>query len=157
MQASLFWGACPPAPSFAWWDRDSRRSRLAASASAVASFEHAFEAGYGPGLLRGGGCHAGAIGGGVRAGLATEPPALFGRLAARFTAKAARVVIVLLVLPVALTLVLALTGAALHPHVDLVSASALIAGALVALLLLGVLAAAVAIAWRALRSAEEIA
>ena len=100
---------------------------------------------------------AGAIGGGVRAGLATEPPALFGRIAARFSSKLARIVIALLVLPVALTLVLALTGAALHPHVDLVSASALIAGALVALLLLGVLAAAVAIAWRALRSAEEIA
>jgi hypothetical protein len=100
---------------------------------------------------------AGAIGGGVRAGLATEPPALFGRLAARFTAKAARVVIVLLALPVALTLVLAVTGAALHPHADLVSASALMAGALVALLLLAVLAAAVAIALRALRSAEKIA
>jgi hypothetical protein len=100
---------------------------------------------------------AGAIGGGVRAGLATEPPALFGRIAARFSTKLARIVIALLVLPVALTLVLALTGAALHPHVDLVSASALIAGALVALLLLGVLAAAVAIARRALRSAEEIA
>ena len=100
---------------------------------------------------------AGAIGGGVRAGLATEPPALFGRIAARFSSKLARIVIALLVLPVALTLVLALTGAALHPHVDLVSASALIAGALVALLLLGVLAAAVAIAWRALRSAEKIA
>ena len=100
---------------------------------------------------------AGAIGGGVRAGLATEPPALFGSIAARFSTKLARIVIALLVLPVALTLVLALTGAALHPHVDLVSASALIAGALVALLLLGVLAAAVAIAWRALRSAEEIA
>ena len=28
---------------------------------------------------------AGAIGGGVRAGLATEPPALFGRIAARFS------------------------------------------------------------------------
>ena len=100
---------------------------------------------------------AGAIGGGVRAGLATEPPALFGRIAARFSSKLARIVIALLVLPVALTLVLALTGAALHPHVDLVSASALIAGALVALLLLGVLAAAVAIAWRALRSVEKIA
>ena len=100
---------------------------------------------------------AGAIGGGVRAGLATEPPALFGRIAARFSTKLARIVIALLVLPVALTLVLALTGAALHPHVDLVSGSALIAGALVALLLLGVLAAAVAIAWRALRSAEKIA
>lgn len=73
VQASLFWGACPPAPSFAWWDRDSRRSRLAASASAVASFEHAFEAGYGPGLLRGGGCHAGAIGGGAAGGVLVPP------------------------------------------------------------------------------------
>lgn len=100
---------------------------------------------------------AGAIGGGVRAGLAAEPPALFGRIAARFTSKLARIVIVLLMLPVALTLVLAVTGAVLHPHADLVSASALIMGALVALLLLGVLAAAVAIALRALRSAEKAA
>jgi hypothetical protein len=100
---------------------------------------------------------AGAVGGGVRAGLAAEPPALFSHIAARFTARIARVVIVLLMLPVALTLVLAVTGAALHPHGDLVSASALIAGAFVALLLLGVLAAAVALALHALRSAEKAA
>ena len=100
---------------------------------------------------------AGAIGGGVRAGLAAEPPALFGRIAARFPAKLARVLIVLLMLPVALTLVLALTGAALHPHGDLVSAGALLAGALVALVLLGVLAAAVALALRPLHSAEKVA
>jgi hypothetical protein len=73
VQASLFWGAIPPAPSFAWWDRDLRRSRLAASASGVAKFEHALEAGYGPGLLRGGGCHGGAIGGGATGGVLLPP------------------------------------------------------------------------------------
>jgi hypothetical protein len=100
---------------------------------------------------------AGAIGGGVRAGLAAEPPALFGRIAARFTTRIARVVVVFLMLPVALTLVLALTGAALHPHGDQVSSVALTAGAAVTLLLLAVLSAALAIALRALRIAEKAA
>ena len=100
---------------------------------------------------------AGAIGGGVRAGLAAEPPALFGRIAARFTTRIACVVVVLLMLPVALTLVLALTGAALHPHGDQVSSVALTAGAAVTLLLLAVLSAALAIALRALHIAEKAA
>ena len=100
---------------------------------------------------------AAAIGGGVRAGLAAEPPALFGRIAARFTTRIARVVVVFLMLPVALTLVLALTGAALHPHGDQVSSVALTAGAAVTLLLLAVLSAALAIALRALRIAEKAA
>jgi hypothetical protein len=98
---------------------------------------------------------AGAIGGGVRAGLAAAPPLLFEKIAARFTQKIARVIVVLLTLPVALTLVLAVAGAALHPRDE--QSAAMAAGAGVALILLAFLAAALAIALRALRVAEKTA
>jgi len=97
---------------------------------------------------------AGALGGGVRAGLAVEPPALLQKIAARFTHRLARVLVVLLLLPVVLSLVLALMGAVLRPHADQVSAAALNAGALMALLLLAVIGAAGAVSLRALRAAE---
>ena len=97
---------------------------------------------------------AGALGGGVRAGLAVEPPALLQKIAARFTHRLARVLVVLLLLPVVLSLVLTLMGAVLRPHADQVSAVALNAGALMALLLLAVIGAAGAVSLRALRAAE---
>jgi len=97
---------------------------------------------------------AGALGGGVRAGLAVEPPALLQKIAARFTHRLARVLVVLLLLPVVLSLVLTLMGAVLRPHADQVSAAALNAGALMALLLLAVISAAGAVSLRALRAAE---
>ena len=97
---------------------------------------------------------AGALGGGVRAGLALEPPALLQKIAARFTHRLARVLVVLLLLPVVLSLVLTLLGAVLRPHADQVSAVALNAGALLALLLLAVIGAAGAVSLRALRAAE---
>ena len=97
---------------------------------------------------------AGALGGGVRAGLAVEPPALLQKIAARFTHRLARVLVVLLLLPVVLSLVLTLIGAVLRPHADQVSAVALNAGALMALLLLAVIGAAGAVSLRALRAAE---
>ena len=95
---------------------------------------------------------AGALGGGVRAGLAVEPPALLQKIAARFTHRLARVLVVLLLLPVVLSLVLTLMGAVLRPHADQVSAAALNAGALMALLLLAVIGAAGAVSLRALRA-----
>jgi len=97
---------------------------------------------------------AGALGGGVRAGLAVEPPALLQKIAARFTHRLARVLVVLLLLPVVLSLVLTLMGAVLRPHADQVSAAALNAGALMALLLLAVISAAGAVSLRALRAAK---
>jgi hypothetical protein len=97
---------------------------------------------------------AGALGGGVRAGLAVQPPALLQKIAARFTHRLARVLVVLLLLPVVLSLVLTLLGAVLRPHADQVSAVALNAGALLALLLLAVIGAAGAVSLRALRAAE---
>ena len=97
---------------------------------------------------------AGALGGGVRAGLAVQPPALLQKIAARFTHRLARVLVVLLLLPVVLSLVLTLIGAVLRPHADQVSAVALNAGALLALLLLAVIGAAGAVSLRALRAAE---
>ncbi len=97
---------------------------------------------------------AGALGGGVRAGLAVRPPALLQKIAARFTHRLARVLVVLLLLPVVLSLVLTLMGAVLRPHADQVSAVALNAGALLALLLLAVIGAAGAVSLRALRAAE---
>lgn len=97
---------------------------------------------------------AGALGGGVRAGLAVQPPALLQKIAARFTHRLARVLVVLLLLPVVLSLVLTLMGAVLRPHADQVSAVALNAGALLALLLLAVIGAAGAVSLRALRAAE---
>ena len=97
---------------------------------------------------------AGALGGGVRAGLAVEPPALLQKIAARFTHRLARVLVVLLLLPVVLSLVLTLMGAVLRPHADQVSAAALNAGALMDLLLLAVIGAAGAVSLRALRAAE---
>ena len=75
---------------------------------------------------------AGALGGGVRAGLALEPPALLQKIAARFTHRLARVLVVLLLLPVVLSLVLTLMGAVLRPHADQVSAAALNAASKVA-------------------------
>ena len=59
-----------------------------------------------------------------------------------------------LLLPVVLSLVLTLMGAVLRPHADQVSAAALNAGALMALLLLAVIGAAGAVSLRALRAAE---
>ena len=97
---------------------------------------------------------AGALGGGVRAGLAVQPPALLQKIAARFTHRLARVLVVLLLLPVVLSLVLTMMGAVLRPHADQVSAVALNAGALLALLLLAVIGAAGAVSLRALRAAE---
>ena len=97
---------------------------------------------------------AGALGGGVRAGLAVQPPALLQKIAARFTHRLARVLVVLLLLPVVLSLVLTLLGAVLRPHADQVSAVALNAGALLALLLLAVIGAAGAVSLRALRAAD---
>ena len=97
---------------------------------------------------------AGALGGGVRAGLAVQPPALLQKIVARFTHRLARVLVVLLLLPVVLSLVLTLLGAVLRPHADQVSAVALNAGALLALLLLAVIGAAGAVSLRALRAAE---
>ncbi len=97
---------------------------------------------------------AGALGGGVRAGLAVQPPALLQKIAARFTHRLARVLVVLLLLPVVLSLVLTLLGAVLRPHADQVSAVALNAGALLALLLLAVIGAAGAVSLRALRAPE---
>ena len=100
---------------------------------------------------------AGAVGGGVRAGLAAEPPALFTSVATRFTPKLARVLVVILMLPVALTLMLAVLGAAWRAGSQPVSPAVTAAGAVVALALLGVLTAAVALALRALRAAEKSA
>lgn len=96
---------------------------------------------------------AAAIGGGVQAGLAAEPPALFKSIAARFTLAIARAVAVLLVLPVATVLILVVGGAALHTADSPAGTAAVMAGAAIALALLAVLAAALAVALRALRSA----
>jgi len=95
---------------------------------------------------------SGAIGGGIRAGLAVEPPAVFARIAGRFTPAVARVIAVVLMLPVALTLVLAVIGAAVRPANTPAMAAQLAAGAAVALVLLAVLGAALALALRALRA-----
>lgn len=97
---------------------------------------------------------AAAVGGGVRMGLAVEPPALLRKIAARFTPRLARVLVVLLLLPVVLSLLLTLAGAVLRPHADQVPAAVLNAGALMALLLLAVITAAGAVSLRALRAAE---
>ena len=99
---------------------------------------------------------AGAIGGGVRAGLASEPPALFNALAARFTHRLARVTILVLLLPTALSLLLALIGALLRADYAQISALWMMLGAVIALMLLAVLAAALTLAGRALRVAEKI-
>ena len=99
---------------------------------------------------------AGAIGGGVRAGLASEPPALFNALAARFTHTLVRVTILVLLLPTALSLLLALTGALLRTDYAQISALWMMLGAVIALMLLAVLAAALTLAGRALRVAEKI-
>jgi hypothetical protein len=99
---------------------------------------------------------AGAIGGGVRAGLAAEPPALFATLAARLTHGVARALVAVLLLPAALTLVLAVAGAVLRPQ-GASPTTALAAGAAVALVLLAVLAAALAVALRALRGTGDAA
>ena len=93
---------------------------------------------------------AAAIGGGVQAGLAAEPPALFKSIAARFTLAIARAVAVLLVLPVAAVLILVVGSAAFH-GADSPSGTVTM-GAAIALVLLAVLAAALAVALRALRS-----
>ena len=98
---------------------------------------------------------AGAIGGGVRAGLAADAPALFVKLVQRFTLKIARVLAVVLMLPVALTLVLAMTGAALRDNGTQSSMSLTLMGAVIALVLLALLAAALAIVMRA--TAEKAA
>jgi len=99
---------------------------------------------------------AGAIGGGVRAGLASEPPALFKALAARFTHKLARVLVFVLLLPTALSLLLAVVGALLRTDYAQISALWMMLGAVIALTLLAVLAAALTLAGRALRVAEKI-
>ena len=99
---------------------------------------------------------AGAIGGGVRAGLASEPPALFKALAARFTHKLARVLVFVLLLPTALSLLLAVVGALLRTDYAQISALWMMLGAAIALTLLAVLAAALTLAGRALRVAEKI-
>ena len=98
---------------------------------------------------------SGAIGGGIRARLATEPPALFKSIATRFTTKLARVITVVLILPVALSLILAVIGAALRPAATPAMAAQLAIGAAVALVMLAVLAAALALALRALRASAE--
>ena len=98
---------------------------------------------------------AGAIGGGVRAGLASEPPALFKALAARFTHKLARVLVFVLLLPTALSLLLAVVGALLRTDYAQISALWMMLGAVIALTLLAVLAAALTLAGRALRVAEK--
>ena len=98
---------------------------------------------------------AGAIGGGVRAGLASEPPALFMALAARFTHKLARVTTLVLLLPTALSLLLALIGALLRSDYAQTSALWMMLGAVIALTFFAVLAAALTLAGRALRVAEK--
>ncbi len=96
-----------------------------------------------------------AIGGGVRAGLAAEPPALFTALAARFTHKLARGMALVLLLPTVLSLLLALTGALRRTDHAQISALWMILGAVIALVLLAVLAATLTLARRALRVAEQ--
>ncbi len=98
---------------------------------------------------------AGTIGGGVKSGLAAAPPALFKSLAARFTLAIARVIAVLLVLPVATALILVVGGAAVHGADSTAGTAAVMTGAVIALALLAILAAAVVVALRALRSAAE--
>jgi hypothetical protein len=98
---------------------------------------------------------AGAIGGGISSGLAAEPPALLKTIAARFTTTLVRVIAVLLVLPAALGLMLAVVGAAVHTAESPVAAASVAAGAGVALALLAALAAALAVALRACRAATE--